>query len=480
MASRLSVTSAVNRPNISTTHYEEEPLYALLNLQPQVVSDNRQRPSLNLCLVIDASGTMYNFQLSPDEREYWMGVALARDEMERGEADERDAVYWSGQTLQEMQSIVRKPMTMAIEAIKRLLQDLQHADQAAVVAFADLTQTLFNEEDWASNPEHCLGQLDNLLEQRLPVDIGHGTKMAQSLTTAHNLVKKHAAPNSINRIIVLSDGIVQDRTETLGAIESIERDGVAVTTIGVGDEFDEEFLMRVADSSRGAYHYAADIQEITQRLMEELTAIQATALQNVRIAAQGIGGCVVQDVFMVRPSMTIFEEMEIDGGWVRARIGDLPADVPTAVLLQVAPSMQATGDHQIAEARLSWQDPDGGSSDGSTSYVEAHYTDEPTLLAMRNHEVQGLVDRFSIYKFEREAQRAQEKGDLEQAREKLGAATRQLHQIGEDSLAEDLEKQMADLGTALQDPSRVKRIKATTRRLGEKVNAAQEPTAPGG
>lgn len=470
MASRLSVTASVNRPYVSASSYEDEPLYALLTLQPEVDPVVHQRPPLNLVLIVDASGTMYNFQLSSDEREYWMGVALARDEMERGEADERDAVYWSGQTLQEMESIVRRPMTMAVQALKQLLQSLQPMDQAAVIAFADHTQTLFNEEDWTSNPEHCIGQLDNLLEQRLPVDIGTGTKMAQSMQGALTLLQRHAMPGTVNRIIVLSDGIVQDKADTLDAIEAVERAGVAITTIGLGDEFDEEFLMRVADSSRGAYHYAADINEITQRLMEELTAIQSTAFRDVHIAAQGLAGSVVQDVYMVRPSMTIFEEMEVDGGWLRARVGDLPGDIASALLVQIAPSMQPAGNQQILDARLSWTSADDGSGQTQSVTAQASFTDDPALLAQRNPEVQDLVDRFSIYKFEREAQRAQEKGDFQQAKEKLGAATRQLHKIGEESLAEDLEKQIEELGTITQDPSRVKRIKATTRKLGEKVN----------
>lgn len=470
MASRLSVTASVNRPNVSASTYEDEPLYTLLTLQPEVDPFAHQRPPLNLCLVIDASGTMYNFQLSADEREYWMGVALARDEMERGEADERDAVYWSGQTLQEMESIVRRPMTMAVQAIKQLLESLQPADQAAVIAFADHTQTLFNEEDWTSNPEHCLGQLDNLLEQRLPVDIGTGTKMAQSLQVAQVLLQRHTTPGSVNRIIVLSDGIVQDKANTLDAIEAIERAGVAITTLGVGDEFDEEFLMRVADSSRGAYYYAADIHEITQRLMEELTTIQSMAFREVWIAAQGLGGSVVQDVYMVRPTMTIFEEMEVDGGWLRARVGDLPGDIPTALLVQIAPAIQPAGFNPVLDARFSWKSADDGSGQSLTADASVNFTDDPTLLAQRNPEVQDLVDRFSIYKFEREAQRAQEKGDIQQAKEKLGAATRQLHKLGEETLAQDLEKQIAELGTLTQDPSRVKRIKATTRKLGEKVN----------
>ena len=70
-----------------------------------------------------------------------------------------------------------------------------------------------------------------------------------------------------------------------------------------------------------------------------------------------------------------------------------------------------------------------------------------------------------MYKYEREAQRAQERGDLEGAREKLGAATRQLHKLGEETLAQEMETQLAGLAQS-DAPSRVKRIKATTRRLG--------------
>ena len=90
--------------------------------------------------------------------------------------------------------------------------------------------------------------------------------------------------------------------------------------------------------------------------------------------------------------------------------------------------------------------------------------------------MQDLVDRYTVYKYEREAQRAQDKGDFDTAREKLGAATRQLHQIGETALAEEMEGQLAELGDAASNPSRVKRIKATTRRLGS-VPLAEVPMA---
>ena len=111
--------------------------------------------------------------------------------------------------------------------------------------------------------------------------------------------------------------------------------------------------------------------------------------------------------------------------------------------------------------------------------VSAKFTDDAAEWEQVDPAVQDLVDRFSVYRFEREAQRAQEKGDLETAREKLGAATRQLHQLGEDTLAQEMEGQLADLGTSRPgDGARVKRIKATTRRLASPPPAPAQANAP--
>ena len=110
-------------------------------------------------------------------------------------------------------------------------------------------------------------------------------------------------------MVVISDGIVQDADATLQAIEDIQSQGFAITTIGVGDEFDEEFLMKAADVSRGDYHYAADIGDITARLDQEMTTLETTTITDLYLAARGLDGTVIQDIFSVRPVMTMFEEI---------------------------------------------------------------------------------------------------------------------------------------------------------------------------
>ena len=229
---------------------------------------------------------MHHFHLTDEEREYWMGVAISRDELERGEADESDATYWTGQTLSEMQSVARAPMALATDAIKDLLTSLRPGDQVSVIAFADRVHSVFNQQDWANFPDGCLAQMDLLRDRRLPVDIGTGTHMAEALRQASASLTQNALSRGVNRLIVLSDGIVQDAEATLRVISEIQAHGYAITTIGLGEEFDEEFLTRVADNSRGEYYYAADSVEITQRLSQEMTTLQTTTITDLYIAVR--------------------------------------------------------------------------------------------------------------------------------------------------------------------------------------------------
>jgi len=463
----LEMHTALDYPFVPASRYLETPLHALVEIKPDPVRATDTRPALNLVLVVDSSATMHHFHLTEEEREYWMGVAISRDELERGEADESDATYWTGQTLSEMQSVARAPMALATDAIKDLLTSLRPGDQVSVIAFADRVHSVFNQQDWANFPDGCLAQMDLLRDRRLPVDIGTGTHMAEALRQASASLTQNVLSHGVNRLIVLSDGIVQDAEATLRVISEIQAHGYAITTIGLGEEFDEEFLTRVADNSRGEYYYAADSVEITQRLSQEMTTLQTTTITDLYIAVRGLEGAVVQDIFLVRPAMTMFDEVHTEDGWLRAHVGDVSSAIPTGVIIQAAPPILPAGEHAIIEVLLTWTDPNGtlgGSAGNTRALIAARFTDDAALLNQTDPEVQDLVDRYAVYKYEREAQRAQERGDLETAREKLGAATRQLHKIGEDQLAEEMEGQLAGLGGAA-DPSRIKRIKATTRRL---------------
>jgi len=476
VSSGLNVNIALSHLSIPPNSYLEEPLYAVLDIEPAALPDPHAAAlPLNVVILVDASATMHHFQLSDEEREYWMGVAISRDEMERGEADNREAVYWAGQTLAEMQSVARTPMALVVEGISNLLDTLGASDRITVVAFADRVHSVFSANDWVSFPDQCRVQLEHLREQRLPVDIGTGTHMAEGLRIAGAALQDQVGSGGVNRLIIISDGIVQDADASLATISDIQDNGYSITTIGVGDEFDEEFLTQIADNSRGEYRYAPDIAEINECLKQEVATLQNTTITDLYVALRGLNGAVIQELSLVRPAMSLFDEVYTEEEWTRARIGSVSMVAPVGVLIQIAPSALSPGDQPLAEALFTWSmagQADGALSGNENASLIVHVAPG---AAQVNPQVADIVDRFTIYKYEREAQRAQERGDMDRAREKLGAATRELHKIGETSLAAEMEQQIASLGSANADPTRLKRIKATTRRLVSQQDVTTTP-----
>lgn len=470
MSGSLNVTVALSHPNMPSNAEPDDPFFALLTIEPEAVLSTDDRPPLNIVLVIDSSATMHHLLLSDVERDYWMSLAVSRDELERGRADGRDAVFWTGQTLAEMQNSARKPMAIAVEAIKNVLSALQSTDRVAVLAFADKVHTVFTEHDWATLPTQCLMQLDLLRDQRLNVDIGTGTFLAEALNQAGQILGQNTIDGGINRLILISDGIVQDMEPSMACVAGIQDRGFSITTIGLGNEFDEEFLTRVSDNSRGEYHYAPDVGEIIDALTTEVANLKSTVVTDLYLAVRGLNKCMIQDIFMVRPAINLFDEIYTEDDWVRARVGDVSSNDPTGILIQYIPAKMDEGFQLFAEAQLTWTNPGAAAQQSKGHHkitLAGDFVSDPAALALKNPIVSDLVDRYRVFKLEREAHRAQERGDLATAKEKYGAATRQLSQLGEVALAGDMEAQILALGNSGADTTRVKRIKNTTRRLGK-------------
>jgi Ca-activated chloride channel family protein len=478
--SSLKVDVALSHTYLPSDYDMDEPLYALLNLTPESGGESTTRAALNMVFVIDASASMHDLQLTSEQREHWRALAKSRGDLHYGQADGRDVVYYTGDTLAEMQAVCRKPMAIVVDAIKEVLGSLQHDDRISVIAFADRVHSVFTEEYWQSNPDQCGVQLDALRDRRLPTDIGTGTYMADALRTAAGYLERGRTPMSVNRIIVLSDGVVQDARATMENVSAIERRGYPVSTIGVGRDFDDAYMIRIADTTRGAYYYAADKSEIVDRIHEELKSLQTTAVTDLYVAVRGMEGTVVQEIYQVKPSMNIFDEIYTEDDWLRARLGDVSSADPAAVLVQLAPPMHDSGENLIANVLLTWTNPTSGlgASQGNAKVsLSAGYGSEEARLAARTAVVEDMVNRFQIFKLERDAQRAQERGDMRTVREKLGAATRELKKMGETALARDYESQLNSLDAGQQDSVRIKRLRATTRKLANSASGGSDDSA---
>jgi len=432
----------------------------LLEISPLVTS--AKRLPLNICVLLDASGTMRRFELTPEEVAHWEQVAESRGELVARRVDREEGVVFTGETLRELQASARKPLDLAVTAIKRVSGRLVEGDRLSLVAFATRAAVAYDGSD-ALDKGKLFEALNRLQADPAALRVGDGTRAAEAVRIALEMLTKQSAAAAIGRLVILTDGIVQDRPATLAGLETARRQQLSTTTVGIGSDFDEEFLARAADSSGGEYYFAAEPGAVAEHLSEEMAQIQSIVARGLQVSAAAANGARVLDLHQVRPRLRIFDEVDTTGGVTTVSVGDVLSGRKTALMLELALPACPAGDQELAEVSIRWLDPGATEPQVQAAQLALSFGDE---AAPGDEEIADLAARLAVYKAEREAQWAQEDGDVTLATRKLRQATRILQDIGEAELAGEFEQQARDLeSNQVVDSRRTKSLKQATRRL---------------
>ena len=463
----LSVTLGVPAARVG-----EEPrdlTYALIRVRGK--AETAIRPRLDICFVLDASASMHRFVLDPQQRMMWQQRAEARGEVSRQHADGRTGMVWSGQTLRELQQVVSTPMLSTLRGVWHTLGALQPADSSSVLAFADQAAVVYQDQgvqDHAQRMETAKAALGRLGSGVDESGLGRGTRLFAALQDAVQRLSAQPQSPALRRIILVSDGIIEDREPCRALVEAAADRGIVVSVIGVGDEFDEEFLMLVADLTRGNYYYAATAPEVEQAVKAELEQVTLAVGRQGVLRLFPTNGTVIDDVYPVAPALSEFQVMWAeDGGW-RFNIGDVSAANGLEFLAILAPGAHPEGDVLLGQVRVEALRPTTHEPIAAVGNIPLRYTNDPAFLQARDETVLETVNRLSVYLEERKAAGAAARGDVEGETRHLKAATRMLRKMGNEQLAEDMDAAADEAASGTRNLSRTKRVKAGTRRLGSR------------
>jgi len=449
-----------------------EPVYARVALKPRPGA--AQRPTVDLCFVLDASASMHRFVLNPVERSYWQQRAEQRGEVTRQQADGRTGMVWTGQTLRELQQIVSTPMLSSLRGVWRTLESLQSADRPSVLGFADEAGVVY-EDAGAETATRLAAAKTALAKLGSGVDesgLGRGTRLAGALRHAVERFSVRGGEAALRRIVLVSDGIIEDADQCQPLLDRAVDLGCVISVIGVADDFDEEYLMRVADLTRGSYVYAATAVEVERALGAELEAISQVVGREAVLSIRPENGTMIQDVYPLAPDLSEFHTMWHQNGTWRFRIGDVSAAQPSEFLVALAPGRFASGTVAIASVGVEALGAATGERYTSEASIGLFYADEPVLLQAQDDSVLDAVRRLEIYREERRAAGAAARGDQEGATRHLRAATRMLRSRGDDQLADEMDAAASEAEAGTRNLSRTKRVKAGTRRLGRRPEPA--------
>jgi Ca-activated chloride channel homolog len=314
-------------------------------------------------------------------------------------------------------------LEFVIEAVKFLAQNVAPQDRIAVVAFADKAQVIVGPDQI-----HDQGAVRRALDDIDLLEIGGGTQMALGMRAAIDEVKKNLAANRLNRVLVLTDGQTYEETACID-LANQNRDQMSFSAMGVGVEFNEKLLMRIAQDSHGKYHLIGNAAEIPGIFEDELTGLRAVSVRNGKIETTLSQGVQVREAFRASPEIYALGTPLLEDRKVTYEIGDLEADLPGSVLLTLVLPPRKPGPVRIGQAAFRYEVPGAGERVVNLDFT-VEYTLDRALTSKRNGRVMNLVDQVSIAKLQAKAEEELKLGNVDKATRLLGNAIQGTQRLG--------------------------------------------------
>lgn len=295
-------------------------VYLRLSLKTLAAKEKRDRPPINVALVIDRSGSM---------------------------AGERLAAAKKG----------------AHAALERLSGD----DIVSLVSYnheVDVPQKAGKIGSGRRDIERAIDELSSSGTTALYAGVKEGGEQ----------VGAFKSDMQVNRVVLLSDGLANVGPSTPGELAELGRElaskGISVSTIGLGLEYNEDLMQRLAAASDGNHVFVerpSDLAEIFDREFGDALSIAA---RDIIIQIECKSG--------FTPKRVLGREAEILGNRVTLKLNQLPADNERYVVVELeVPASGLTADGgDVADVDVGYLNLDNGSRAEARASVKARFTED--------------------------------------------------------------------------------------------------------
>lgn len=280
-------------------------------------------------------------------------------------------------------------------ALLKLLDQLAPGDQVSIVSFSDDAEVLAS-----MTPLTARQELRAAVER---LSISGGTNLEAGVLTGYQEASKAFRPAATNRVILLSDGLANQGATQWQAISDRVKEQAAkqltLLTVGVGRDYGDELMERLADTGDGMAVYVSSEEEATKLFTTQLPATLDLRARDAK-AQVVFNPSVVESYRLIgyeNRALTTeeFRDDSRDGG----EIG--PGHSVTALYaLKLKPGAEG----QLAQATVRWQDPDTraasetGATLGSGDLAASIWSQASVRL-----QVDVVVAAFAVYLRDREA-----------------------------------------------------------------------------
>lgn len=387
---------------------EPQLVYALVEIKPCQNASLPISPPLNLCLVLDRSTSM------------------------------------------------RGPRMDVVKATTiQLLQQMKPQDILSVVTFSDRAEVLV--------PPMRVGNLKRIENLLARLQCAGGTEIYHGLSLGVDQVRENLSPAFINHLLILTDGRTYgDEDKSLLLALQAAEDGIGISGVGIGHEWNDAFLDRIASCSGGSTIFVSDAKDLRNLLVRKCNTLTQVFAERVVLDVKPDDQIELSYAFRLEPESGPLECTS------PIRVGSIPYDKVMRILLEFK-LKELSQDVSKVTLADGWLKMDIPTQEFPAIKLKLNFelpVVDNFILQPVPAEILQVMSRLTLYRLQERARQEVSQGKSHKATEHLQYLATQLFSHGERNLAAAVQAEVKSISQNHHfSKEGEKRIKYGTRSL---------------
>jgi Ca-activated chloride channel family protein len=307
-------------------------------------------------------------------------------------------------------SMAGEKIVRAREATAYCIDQLLPTDRLSVIIFDNQVETLIPSQ-LVENKSRLKGLLSEVYAR-------NSTALHEAWVRGGMQVGEHLSEGSVNRVVLITDGLANEGLTGTDQIVSQARGlaerGVSTSTIGIGDDFNEDLLIPMAEAGGGNSWHVKSAEDMQRIFAVELEGLIAQVAHTVTLGLIPADGVRLSD---------LLNDFEL-GETGRYKLPNLQAGSPVEVVAQLRIPAQAAGTKlRLLDLRLGYTPQEMKSAEVVKQALEIEFDSEQAVeLLPVNQEVARAVRLLMNARARQEALRRMDAGDYAGSRNVLADA----------------------------------------------------------
>jgi Ca-activated chloride channel family protein len=250
-------------------------------------------------------------------------------------------------------------------------------------------------------------------------------------------VDRWLAPSTISHLILLTDGQTYGgEQECVVEAEAAGRRQIGISTMGIGQDWNDKLLDEIASRSGGTSTYIDSVSKVTSVFRERIHALTTVVAQSLNLTLHFPADVRLQEAFRVSPSL---ERLHL--GEAGISLGPLDSEQPCVLILELLLGGEQTGRVSVAQLGLNAD----VLSVADIPYLDRHLALEQNVEVEFTEDLESAepvppsivsaLGKLAIFKMQEKTMEDLERGEIEQASQRLETMATRLLNIGENELA---------------------------------------------